>query len=96
MGWLHRIKSALVPERPEPLFTFRVRCSSCGEVITIRSRLATDAVPNWDNPGSDARKILRKEILGRQCFQLIHAELGLGNRDEVVYAEVEGGELVEG
>lgn len=94
MGWLRRLKARLLPQRPEPLFTFRVRCDACGEVITVRSRLATDAIPNWDRPESGAQRILRKEILGRQCFRLIRAELGLDRQEGIVYAEVEGGELV--
>lgn len=96
MGWLERLKEKLLPRRPDPLFTFHVRCQSCGEVITVRSRLSTDAIPNWDEPQSEARKILKKEILGRQCFELIYAELGLDRADNIVYANVDGGELVSG
>ena len=66
------------------------RCRKCGEVVRIRVDRRND-LNREDGPGTF---LLRKEIMGSQCFQMIHADVWFDSNYSIVSSTVEGGEMI--
>lgn len=66
-----------------------VRCNRCGEAIRVRLRPRTDAQPEYDDSGNTSYYLLRKEILGNNCPNLMSVELHLDNRDRITEQHAE-------
>ena len=69
---------------------YHFRCGRCGSVVRIRADRRND-LNREDGP---ATYVLRKDVMDNTCFQLMHAELWLDDRYNVVTAEVSGCELI--
>ena len=66
------------------------RCAQCDEVVHIRVDKRNDFNREDGGPGA---LMLRKEVMGNKCFQLLHATVWVSNSYDVVSADVVGGEL---
>jgi hypothetical protein len=70
---------------------FHLRCKQCGEIVRIRVDKRNDLNREEDGPGP---LLLRKEVMGNNCFQLMQAEIWLTSDYGIAAADVIGGELV--
>jgi hypothetical protein len=70
---------------------FHFRCKQCGEIVRIRADKRNDLNREEDGP---APLLLRKEVMGNNCFQLMQAEIWLSSDYGIAAADVTGGELV--
>ncbi|MBN1402232.1 MAG: hypothetical protein JXA74_15430 [Anaerolineae bacterium] len=102
MGFLGKIKQWLTgsPAGARPASSgysdpngiyFHFRCNQCGEIVRIRVDKRNDLNREDDGPGP---LLLRKEVMGNNCFQLMHAEIWLSSDYGIAAADVTGGELV--
>ncbi|MGI5917114.1 MAG: hypothetical protein ACOX9A_11805 [Anaerolineae bacterium] len=66
-------------------------CGRCGARVRIRADRRTDFNREDDGAGS---LVLRKDVMDDRCFQLMHAEIWLDERYQVVAADVIGGRLL--
>ncbi len=69
---------------------YHFRCDRCGSVVRIRADRRNDL----NREEGPATYILRKDVMDNTCFQLMHAELWLGDSYSVVTADVSGGKLI--
>jgi hypothetical protein len=75
---------------PDGLYLY-FRCKRCGEVVRVRANRRNDVNREDEGPGA---MVLRKEVMGNKCYQLMSAEVWLDSEYRIVDAEVSGGELV--
>ena len=98
-GFLENLKNIFtVPtgDTASKFITFTVRCNKCGEKITVRARKNSDisgVSEGESHPG--AEYLLRKEILGEKCNNLIYIEVYFGTGFNIISKEISSGEFVE-
>ncbi|MHB1417301.1 MAG: hypothetical protein ACYC1C_18800 [Chloroflexota bacterium] len=74
---------------------FAVKCSRCGEVITVRADRRWDLMQEFDSTGNGVSGYtLHKEVLGQRCPQLIRLEVGFDGARREQWRQIEGGEFV--
>ncbi|GFP36227.1 hypothetical protein HKBW3S43_02015 [Candidatus Hakubella thermalkaliphila] len=88
-----KIFCRITSEKPGDFFGFLVQCEKCGEEIEVRARKSTDLMANYDEE-IPSHYVLKKEILGTCCTNLLYANLSLDGNLRVVNAEVRGGHLL--
>lgn len=80
-------------------FPVTVRCSRCGEVIRLRidrdHELQSIWPPDAEEGDEPLEQILRKEIVGDNCQNLICFTLHFDCEHGLISSEIEGGEFVE-
>jgi len=91
MGFFDRFKKALsAPASEEGVLWLYVRCDRCGEKIRVRIDRRYDVNPDYEKGGY----ILRKEILGYRCPQLIYATLHFDRNFNVTSRDITGGQFI--
>jgi hypothetical protein len=84
----------LLSNRETPLF-FKVKCSRCGEIITIRVNVLTDLENLYDSLEKDEVAFkLRKEILGKNCQNLMMLIVDFDRKKKIISQEIKGGKLI--
>jgi len=75
-----------------------VRCEECGELIAVRIDKDRELQAEYDEATGGARPtqyLLRKEIVGADCQNLISFTIRLDAELRVVERGIEGGEFIE-
>ena len=89
MGFLKNLFSSLSATQIDDAFYFYVQCDKCGEKLRIRVDKHHDLMPDYEG-GSE----LHKEILGKQCNQLIYAQIKFDGQQNVISKEITGGKYI--
>ncbi len=80
-------------------FPITVRCRRCGEVIELRidrdHELQSVHAPDAEEGDAPVEYVLRKEIVGEGCQNLIHFTIRFDCDHGLVSSEIEGGEFVD-
>ena len=80
-------------------FTLTVRCGRCGEVITVRidrdHELQAVYAEDAEEGDQPLRYILRKELVGEDCQNLIRFTIRFDCDHGMLDSEITGGEFVE-
>lgn len=80
-------------------FTLTVRCQQCGEIIRVRidrDHELQSVYPEDAEEGDDPQGyVLRKEIVGEDCQNLIRFTIHFDRDRGLVASEIEGGEFIE-
>ena len=76
--------------------TFDVRCNRCGEEIAVNVRRNSDISRLYEeeSPAGSAF-LLRKEILGKKCNNLIYLTAYFGENYNLISSEISGGKIIE-
>ena len=76
--------------------TFNVRCNRCGEEITVNVRRSSDISRLYEEEGpAGSALLLRKEILGKKCNNLIYLTAYFGESYNLISSEISGGKIIE-
>jgi hypothetical protein len=76
--------------------TFIVQCNRCGEEITINVRRSSDISRLYEEEGpAGSTFLLRKEILGKKCNNLIYLTAYFGENYNLISSEVSGAKIIE-
>ena len=76
--------------------TFNVKCNRCGEEITVNVRRSSDISRLYEEEGSAGSAfLLRKEILGKKCNNLIYLTAYFGENYNLISSEISGGKIIE-
>ncbi|MEA2016117.1 MAG: hypothetical protein U9O59_05375 [Actinomycetota bacterium] len=95
-GKVKKFFSVSAGDSVSSFITFRVRCSRCGEEITVRARKYSDISRVYEEEGpAGAEYFLRKEILGEKCNNLIHISIYFGPGFNIISRDISGGEFVD-
>ena len=98
MGILRRIfgrPAGREEHDPNAIFLY-VRCGKCGERIRLRVDKRHDLMPDYGRGAGDFPEgyILRRDIIGSNCFQMMQAELYLDRNYNISSQSITGGEFI--
>ncbi len=72
-----------------------VQCNRCQEKIKLRIDKTLDLESEFPRAGrEDISFVLKKEILGNKCFNLINVDLGLDRKYKAISSRIEGGRFI--
>lgn len=76
--------------------TFNIQCNRCGEEITVNVRSGSDISRLYEEEGpAGSAFLLRKEILGKKCNNLIYLTAYFGGNYNLISSEISGGKIIE-
>ena len=76
--------------------TFNILCNRCGEEITVNVRRSSDISRLYEEEGpAGSAFLLRKEILGKKCNNLIYLTAYFGENYNLISSEISGGKIIE-
>jgi len=84
-----------------PAMRVTVKCAKCGEAISVRVDKANDLLAEYDDtsdadePVAPSGYVLRKEMVGRKCQNLVHFTMRFDGRRRIVGHEIQGGQFVD-
>jgi hypothetical protein len=102
-GYLAQILLGTAPSSngTAPALNVSVRCSKCGEIITVRVDKANDLLAEYADEASDSEEMphpigytLYKEVVGRSCPNLVHFVMQFDAHRRVTKHRIEGGTFV--
>ena len=80
-------------------FPIAVRCGRCGEIIRLRidrdHELQSVYAPDAEEGDEPVEHLLRKEIVGDRCQNLIRFTIRFSCDHGLIASEIEGGEFVD-
>ncbi|MBI3972329.1 MAG: hypothetical protein HY332_13700 [Chloroflexi bacterium] len=72
-----------------------VRCAACGETIRVRVSPLNDLSPEFEGERDyPTGYIVRKEIVGQNCFRRIHVEMTFDARRQPLSQDITGGTFI--
>jgi hypothetical protein len=83
-----------------PALRLRVQCGQCGELISARIDKANDLLCEYPDSARDDEAphptgyTLHKELVGRQCQNLVHLTVHFSDHRRATRHEIEGGVLL--
>ncbi len=95
MSILSNIKKIFSANSQKELMSFSVKCSKCQEIITVKINPANDLMNQYKESNvSGPAFILKKEILGNNCSNLMQLKVEFDENYNVLTKSVEGGEVI--
>ena len=89
------IRKLIKPAANKELLSFNVKCARCREVIEIKIRPAGDLMNQYKDAGEPGPAyILKKEILGNRCNNLMRMTVEFDSEYNIISKSVEGGEII--
>jgi hypothetical protein len=96
MKFLKKLFSGLSGGASEDTFSFYLECAKCGEKIEVRINRRADLASEYRDMGeSGPAYILRKEVLGNNCPNIIEVSMEFDRGRKVTSRDVRGGKFVE-
>ena len=100
MGLLDRLtslfagkKDALVESDGRALY-FYVKCGKCDEKIRVRVDVYNDLAQEFDENDKTSGYTLEKDVLGSQCFRMMHLHVAFDTGKHILEKRVENGVLI--
>ncbi len=100
MGFLDRLSALFSGKRDSSSDSdgravyFYVKCSSCGEKIRVRVDMFNDLAQEFDDNDRTSGYTLEKDVLGNNCFRLMHLHVAFDSSKRIVEKSVTNGVLI--
>ncbi len=97
-GFLDNLKKLFImpADSGSKFITFQIICDKCREEITVRASKTSDISRLYEGEGpGGAEYLLRKEILGNNCNNLVYITVYFGPGYNVISKEITGGKFVD-
>lgn len=95
MGLLGKLSGIFAPKGDPYIYTIKVKCNRCGEIIQTRINIRNDLSIKYDDKGKMSY-FTRKVLIGdKYCFERIEVELIFDASRKLVNRQISGGELVD-
>jgi len=91
---LKKITKILTSSSPKKAFYAMVKCSDCGEEVKIRINRSSDFQIAYNSNNPEHRYTIKKELLGKNCFNLMELILALTKNVKVLFADTKGCEFI--
>lgn len=94
MKTVKKIIEILFPGTQKKAFYAAVRCKDCGEEVRIRINRSSDFQMAHDSSNPSHYFTVKKEVIGKDCFNLMGLTLALTNNASLLFADVKGCEFI--
>ncbi len=91
--WLKKLFSP--PPLSSQVFTIKIKCRKCGEIISVRIRPREEANPEFGPQDDIIKYELWKDVLGEKCPNLMRLHIEFKPNWEILSQDVEGGEIIK-
>ncbi|MBU4313005.1 MAG: hypothetical protein KJ706_09835 [Candidatus Omnitrophica bacterium] len=95
MKEIKRFIKNLVPGAPKKAFYVAVKCSDCGEEVKVRINRSSDFQIEYNAQNPEHYYTIKKEIIGKNCFNLMGLKLALTKNLKVLFDDVSGCKFIE-
>ena len=96
-GFLDGLKKMFImpADSGSKFITFHIICKRCKEEIAVKASKTSDIsrIYEGDDAPDGAEYLLRKEILGNKCNNLIYITVYFGSGYNVISKEISGGQF---
>ncbi|MBU1007169.1 MAG: hypothetical protein KKH08_06250 [Candidatus Omnitrophica bacterium] len=92
---IKRILTNIFSARPEKEFYVIVKCHDCGEEVKTRINRGGDFQAEYNVRNPKYRYTVKKEVIGKNCFNLMKLTLALTKNSEVLFADTKGCDFLE-
>ncbi|HOP94993.1 MAG: hypothetical protein WBH76_06975 [Dictyoglomaceae bacterium] len=92
--WIKRLFSSQNSPTSDS-FIVAVKCKRCGEVIEVRIKPKEEANPEFGDMDQIIKYEMHKEILGKNCPNLITLYLEFSPSWSIISKNIENGEIIE-
>ena len=89
-----RFVKNLFPGEPKKAFYLAVRCSDCKEKVNVRLNRASDFQSAFNAANPEHRYTIQKEIIGKNCFNLMKLKLALTKDLKVLFVDTKACEFL--
>lgn len=76
-------------------FYLCVKCSDCGEEVNVRVNSSSDFQTEFCAPNPEHRYTIKKEIIGKNCFNLMKTTLALTKNIKVLFVDCSGCQFIK-
>lgn len=98
-GFLENLKKMFVmpADSGSKFITFNIICGRCKEEIIVKASKTSDISRLYEGDAAPdgAEYLLRKEILGNKCNNLVHITVYFGSGYNVISKEISGGKFAD-
>jgi len=98
-GFLENLKKMFImpADSGSKFITFNIICGRCKEEIIVKASKTSDIsrLYEGDETPDGAEYLLRKEILGNKCNNLVHITVYFGSGYNVISKEISGGKFAD-
>jgi hypothetical protein len=98
-GFFDNLKNlfTMPPDSGTKFITFNILCDRCKEEITVKASKTSDIsrLYEGDEAPGGAEYLLRKEILGNKCNNLVYITVYFGSGYSVISKEISGGKFTD-
>jgi len=84
----------LISAGPKKAFYVLVRCADCGEDIRVRISRSSDFQIEYAPRNPEHFYTIKKEIIGKDCFNLMQLTLALTKNLKVLFADTKACEFI--
>ena len=91
---IKRLVKNLLPGIPKKAFYLAVKCSDCGEEIKVRINRSSDFQIEYNARNPEHYYTIKKEIIGKNCFNLMGLTLALTKDLVVLFGDASGCEFI--
>ena len=95
MDFIKRLLKNLSLSNSVATFYAVVKCSDCGEEITIRINTSSDFQIEYNSHNPEHYYTIKKEIIGKNCFNLMGLTLALTRNAAVLFTDTKSCEFVK-
>ncbi len=95
MKALKKIFQNLLISGPKNAFYVLVKCPECGEEVRVRINRSSDFQVEYDPHNPKHRYTIKKEIIGKNCFNLMAVTLALTKNVEVLFSDTKACKFIE-
>ena len=90
MKTLKRFVENLFVSNTKKAFSLLIKCSDCKEEISVRVNSSSDFQVEYAPKNPEHRYTIKKEIIGKGCFNLMHITLALTKSGKVLFTDESG------
>jgi len=95
MKTLKKIFQNLLISSPKKAFYLLVKCPECEEEVRVRINRSSDFQVEYSPHNPKHRYTIKKEIIGKNCFNLMAVTLALTKNAEVLFSDTKACKLIK-
>ncbi len=95
MKTITKILKNMITGNSKKAFYISVKCSDCGEEIKVRINRSSDFQLEYKAVNPEHFYTIKKEIIGKNCFNLMSLTLALTKNLKILFADAKACEFIK-